>query len=194
LRTFSGLTLPELNTFELINVPEKDERIRNSISMLRYSKLNNFRFKHDEGKLANIGEYAQALRLVADSSEIEYFIIWNWIVNSEQVTQIISSAKSSNWIHLWQCQLLLDDEIDFGDTLDESKFYGLNLNESGGSKYSDFKSNPHRLENLLKALGKSLRVRQNLKKIYLSNSGLDEKTVEQMLKDSQLDNCKIYQI
>jgi hypothetical protein len=107
------------------------------------------------------------------------------------VTQIISSAKSSNCISLYQCQLLLDDEIDFGDTLDESKFETLNLNYSGGSKYSDFKSNPHRLENLLKALGKSLRVRQNLKQIWLYNSGLDRKTVEQMLKDSQLDNCKI---
>jgi hypothetical protein len=106
------------------------------------------------------------------------------------VTQIISSAKSSNLISLFKCQLLLDDEIDFGDTLDESKFDYLSLNLSGGSKYSDFKSNPHRLEILLKALGKSLRVRQNLKEIWLRNSGLDETTVEQMLKDSQLDNCK----
>jgi hypothetical protein len=75
LRTLSGLTLPELDNFELINVPEKDERIKNSISTLRYSKLKYFRFKHDEGKLANIGEYTQALRLLADSSEIEQFII-----------------------------------------------------------------------------------------------------------------------
>jgi hypothetical protein len=110
------------------------------------------------------------------------------------VTQIISSAKSSNRITLYQCQLLLDDEIDFGDTLDESKFEILDLRNSEGSKYSDFKSNPHRLENLLKALGKSLRVNWNLKQICLSNSGLDKKTVKKMLKDSQLDNCEIYEI
>jgi hypothetical protein len=110
------------------------------------------------------------------------------------VTQIISSAKSSDYITLYQCQLLLDDEIDFGDTLDESKFKILDLNLSGGPKYSDYKSNPHRLENLLKALGKSLHVRQNLNGIYLKNSGLDKKTVEQMLKDSQLDNCEVLNI
>jgi hypothetical protein len=75
LRTLSGLTLPELRSFGLINVPEKDERIKNSISTLRYSKLVYFKFCHDDGKLANIGEYAQALRLVADSSEIEDFAI-----------------------------------------------------------------------------------------------------------------------
>jgi hypothetical protein len=75
LRTLSGLTLPELNSFELKNVPEKDERIKNSISTLRYSKLNEFIFIHDDGKLANIGEYTQALRLVADSSEIKQFSI-----------------------------------------------------------------------------------------------------------------------
>jgi hypothetical protein len=194
LRTLSGLNLPKLGNFELINVPEKDERIKNSISTLRYSKLEFFRLKHDGGKLANIGEYTQPLRLLADSSEIEQFSIWNWIVNSEQVTQIISSAKSSNWICLHQCQLLLDDEIDFGDTLDESELELLDLGYSGGPRYSDFKSNPHRLENFLKALGKSLRVRQNLKEISLYNSGLDRKTVEQMLKDSQLDNCKIFYI
>jgi hypothetical protein len=75
LRTLSGLTLPELNDFRLINVPEKDERIKNCISTLRYSKLNDFIFLHDEDKLANIDEYTQGLRLLADSSEIEQFII-----------------------------------------------------------------------------------------------------------------------
>jgi hypothetical protein len=165
LRTLSGLTLPELNNFELRNVPEKGERIKNCISTLSYSKLKYFKFKHDEDKLANIDEYTQALRLLADSSEIKRFIIRNWIVNCEQVTQTISSAKSSNYIYLLKCQLLLDDEIDFGDTLDESKFEYLDLGYSGGPKQSDFKSNPHRLENLLKALGRSLHVRQNLKKI-----------------------------
>jgi hypothetical protein len=59
------------------------------------------------------------------------------------------------------------------------------------AKCSNFKSHPQRLENLLKALGKSQSVRDHLKKIDISKSGLEKKVVDKMLERASLTNCSI---
>jgi hypothetical protein len=84
--------------------------------------------------------------------------------------------------------LELDEEFDFGDSLDGVVFKILDLCGSDNEEFSNFQSHPHRLENLLKALGKIQSVRDNLNKLFLHEGILDRDSVEKMLKDTQLEN------
>jgi myosin heavy subunit len=191
LNALTGSVIPQLDWFILEYIPEKDKTVQKFINNFKFSNLKAFGFNWNFNRLIDVSPYIEGLKQIAKSSEIDSFAICGWTMNSKQVVDAISAAKHSNRINLICWQLIIDEEVNFGDSLDGATFKTLDFEWTGRPEYSDFKSRSHRLENLLRALGKSQAVRDHLKRIWLGESGLDWKVVERMLRDANFNNCEI---
>jgi hypothetical protein len=182
--------IPKLNDIKLNYVEEKDEVIRDFMLSLEVEALNIFYFNLNSSKVIKIDYYTDALVKVATISNYKVFCIDNSELNTENFKLLMTAAKNNELIGFRECNLPIDAEFSFGTSLDESTFTILSLNLSGRADRSDFASNPQRLTNIIKALGKCPRIKQNLKEICLHGCGLDKDVVEKLLKDN-LQNCEL---
>jgi hypothetical protein len=190
LRLMGKFKIPKLDDITLKYVEEKDKVVRNFMLSLEIEALNKFYFNCNSSKVIKIDYYTDSLVKVATISKYKAFHIYNSKVNTENFKLLMTAAKNNELIVFRECNLTVDAEFSFDTSLDESTFTELSLNESGRSDRSDFASNPERLTNIIKALGKCPRIKQNLKEIHLLECGLDKDTVEKLLKDN-LQNCKL---
>jgi hypothetical protein len=206
LKVFSCFTLPKLSGFAISGIPVNDETVMNSLCNLSFSGLSGFSFNGSSDGLIDISAYAEGLKQVAESSTINQFKISNWKMNSEQVVQIISSAKKWYIISLNHWLLQLDGDIDFSDSLDGAKFKVLKLEYSGDEVVDDwvkiktnrkdtteFEFSYGKLKVLLKGLGKVKSVRDNFDAIYvISQKILTRYGIMKMLEDVQLENVMMF--
>jgi hypothetical protein len=190
LKLMGKFKLPKLNDITLKYVEEKDEVVRDFMLSLEVEALNQFYFNYVCSKVIKIDYYTDALVKVATISHYKAFCIDNSEVNTENFKLLMTAAKNNELIGFRECNLTIDAEFSFGTSLDKSTFTELSLSKSGRADRSDFASNPERLTNIIKALGKCPRIKQNLKKIYLNGCGLDKDVVEKLLKDN-LQNCEL---
>lgn len=121
--------------------------------------------------------------------------MYNCRVSQKDFEDLIVAAKHTSFTgFISYCTVLTDEECDFGDRLDDATFSYLYLYNMGQQQYSNWADHPHRLENIIKGLGKSKGVRDHLKTLDLLNSGLDKDRVQQMLNDNSLGSVDIKNI
>jgi hypothetical protein len=190
LRLMGKFKIPKLDDITLNYVEKKDEVVRDFMLSLEVEALNRFYFNFKCSKVIKIDYYTEALVKVATISKSNYFRIYNSEVITENFKLLMTAAKNSRFIGFRECNLTIDAEFSFDTSLDESNFTELSLNQSGRADRSGFASNPERLTNIIKALGKCPRIKQNFKKIHLNGCGLDKDVVERLLKDN-LQNCEL---
>ena len=76
---------------------------------------------------------------------------WNFKINCSQFESLMKACKNTEMLSFKVCQINLDNNIDLDDTIDY-KIKVLNFLATGNKQRSNWKSNKHRLENIVKAI------------------------------------------
>jgi len=79
----------------------------------------------------------------------------------------------------------------FGHKLNGAKFKTLDFSSSGKGSRSDWKANPDKFRNIIKALSVVPDVKSNLEQINVSYCEISKSEVEQILIDENLPNITI---
>ena len=109
--------------------------------------------------------------------------IWNFTINPSQLIQILSAyKKNKDLIWFSQCRLETDYVVDFGDELEGFNSKGISLWDCGSADRSDWGNHPERFSNIIEGLGNAKDVRDNLKKINLTDCKMERSKVQEILK------------
>ncbi|CAI2360502.1 unnamed protein product [Moneuplotes crassus] len=90
-------------------------------------------------------------------------------LDRKEVEEIIIGGKNCESIRFISCVLKTDEECDFGDALKDATFKELDF-RSSGKNYSNWESNPHYYENIIKGISKgSPASKTNLRFVNIGN-------------------------
>jgi myosin heavy subunit len=191
LKILSNSMLTDLSSLMLHYVPYDSEDVHYFLSTLKANKLKKFSFNYSDDALIDITPYMENLKEVWKLPSLESLTIYWWIMNWEQVIQIFSSAKHLKHIGLEFWSLELNEQFEFGDSLDGAAFESLRLDYSSKEEFSGFWFDSFRFENLIEALDKVQSVKDNLKELHLNSFKQDEIPIADIMRDNKLKNCKV---
>ena len=189
LKTFSKIKIPPLRYYELNYVPEDlvevKDLMRNSIT-----NLDSYYFNLISQSQIWWSKYLECLKEVATKTK-RTFCVWNSHITTNDFIEIICSSKNSINVHLRDDTILLDEEFDFGNTMERCKIQFLSLFLSGESNRSDWISHPHRFENLISAISRCLPLRKSLKVLGVARCGINREFAHKILSKFKLDDIEL---
>ncbi|CAI2379377.1 unnamed protein product [Moneuplotes crassus] len=139
-------------------------------------KCQNFKLSYIYGPKSLINFYFDSL--IGLSSRITQKIyILRWKLSQQQMEAILKAFKHVEVLKIWYCIIGFESVPEFGTSLEGSKIKELALR---GNDYGD---NGYGIEHLIQGLSQSSDFMQNVDKINLYKSGINEEDAEQTLKE-----------
>jgi len=173
-----------------VNDYNKPDIINNFMINAIPQSLQIFRFDVEALRKKETKKYLKVLSSISNRICDEIFIQDFYLTCSEFI-DIIANYKHCNYIRIEYCWIDTQSSFSFGDKLNGAKFKTLNFGYSGRGYRSNWKANPDKLRNIIKALSVVPDIKSNLEEIIINTCGISKAEVEQMLKDENLSNIKI---
>jgi len=183
-----GHKMPNWKYLSLRAVPERSIEVKQFLLNSFPDWVRDFNFNFMSEK-KDVAYYLEGLEHVFPKIEMELNLYHLKISNKELWKLLQANKNRINWIGFIECQLC--HHFDFGRDLEGANFKGLSLSGSKFPDSNDWENHPERFSNLIQALGKVQSVREGMDRIWLSESGLEEEFVRNILDNHGLDRVEI---
>ena len=189
LKTFSTIKLPPLRYYELNYIPEDSIEVkdfmRNSIT-----NLDSYFFNLISNSQICINNYLECLKEIATKTT-RTFCVCNSYITTNEFIEIVCSSKNTMNVHFRDDTIFLDEEFDFGNTMERWKIKYLGFFLSGESKRSDWVSHPNRFENLISAISRCLPLRKSWKVLGIGSCGISREFALSICSKFKLDDIEV---
>ena len=118
------------------------------------------------------------------------FLVDKTTFSSDEFRELVCAAKGMKQLHFQYDKIFLDEQVDFGN-MEGSKIELLGFRGSGGSYYSNWKSQPMRFENLVASIAKSQGLRDSLKTLYIGDCGITKDKAQEVLNKYNLKSVEL---
>ncbi|CAI2386264.1 unnamed protein product [Moneuplotes crassus] len=172
--------MPELARLSLDDIPVDSEEVKTFLATRFPFEVSVLDFNHSSPLSSSLSLYMEELSAVSQRVRNTLFIK-NFEVSQPQLITLLSSYKSISFFGFIFCRLSLSSVPDFGGRLEGSTLKRLYLSYCGGSAYGDWATNESHFGNLFEGLSKEQDFKNNLKEIWMSDYGMERKTVEETL-------------
>jgi hypothetical protein len=190
IKMITWLSIPNHGGVNLMGSNLNGSIVKRFLENANLTDLTLFSVNWEEDWQKSIRSYLPSIQMFVQRSDSRISSLSNFDMNLKEFKRTVASFRHSSLVSLKKCILRLDKPFSFHNAMDDAKFKSLNLSHSESALFSDFGSNPHRLENLLKALGEVQTIRDNLFQLIIYNSGISDEKFKALLEDHKLINIK----
>ncbi|CAI2359862.1 unnamed protein product [Moneuplotes crassus] len=158
----------------------------------QWSRVNQFVFSNAGSDWTKeVGPYIPALKKVFPLIRDQCYLYYLKLTKTE-FEDLVVAAKHCKTIKMGNCNIETDEEVGFGDRLDDSTFTKLDFDYLGHNTCSNWKQNGfNRFKNIIKGLAKVYQVKNKQIAITLSNCDLSKDLAESVLQDHGMTNMTI---
>lgn len=142
------------------------------------------------GDLIPADFYGQGLFSCASSPQ-KLFTLRQCKVSKELFYDIMRATENCEEVQFINCDIRTDQEFEFKGELYDSSLKNLNFYGCGAPEYSNWKKYPHRLKNILSALGKIEQIQDKLQQIQIGPEDFEEKEMSTIMDECGLQNVTL---
>ena len=166
VKVLSKWQLPNLKMFKMDALKANSESIKDLFNnscpeSLEILTLNHKVFSRDP---IDISYYAEALEKWCKITTKEIYLE-NFVLNSEQLSNIVKSSADCNSLVFRACTILVDEHLDFGNSIDYN-IKILSFYNWGHKARSDWNGEKTQISNILRAI-KASKLNQSLIDIWV---------------------------
>ncbi|CAI2359839.1 unnamed protein product [Moneuplotes crassus] len=159
----------------------------------QWSSVNQFVFSNATNDWTKeVGPYIPALKKVFPVIR-DFIRIYYLKLSKTEFEDLVVAAKHCKTIKMGNCNIETDEEVGFGDRLDDSTFTKLDFHNLGSSSYgSNWKQNGfNRFKSIIKGLAKVCQIKNRQISIDLSSCDLSKDLAESVLQDNGMTKMTI---
>lgn len=194
ITVLSNFKLPKFYKLYLNHIPE--DRASEVCRFLRNSLPNGLKtlwFNCYSTTTLEGGNFLKSL--IRAGPKVTYdFVINQFKLTTAEFVELLAAFKHCEKLEFLRCAILTDDKFSFGTKLDDAAFSKLSFNTWGKSNKSNWKEKPDRFKNIIEALGNVEDVQDNMKKLYMADSCMEEDYVRDLLNTLGLWQVKIWKM
>ena len=193
IKELSPFKLPQIRSYQLDYVPDDSDEIRDFMTN-SITKHSEFYFNLYNNRRVDGGKYLSSLKAVAEKTE-ETFSIRETDFSQKDFCELLAAAQGAKNLYI-RCSIIpLDSEVDleqeFNSVMGNCKIEFLDLNNTGGSSYSNWEENPQRFENLISGITRCPSLVQSLKTLSIASCGLTREVAQKTLDKYELTDLKL---
>jgi hypothetical protein len=171
-------------------ITNKSGTVRKDIKalyLMSKSRKTGIHIKGSSIPLPNIRKFIQPLSLL--SALLDTVYVGKYCIGWTDFYKLLAVFKLAKKVKFYECKIDTGQPMDLSNILRGYKTNSLEFMGCETHVYSDWGTKPHLLENIIKSLGTSDDVKENLLKFSLGKKAFNKSNILSLLEDNGLQKC-----